>query len=127
MGEHDDDCLRTRLRATAVIDGEASELELTLVRRHVAWCGECRLLVARHEALAEAIRSAPRPVVGTVDVLPPRRRGAPRVAVSLLVAAGLAAGAIIGLTTRDDHTPSYPVPTQSGPVVAQRIDDARPG
>ena len=93
------------------LDGEASELEVAALDRHVAVCPRCREVAADTASLTSLLRGAPlveleRPVV----VASPhrvRRKVVRRAAAGILVAAGLAAAGL-GVTVAVDSGPKHP-------------------
>jgi anti-sigma factor RsiW len=115
-------CERARQWASLRIDGELSELEETLLEKHLEGCASCRAFAARLTAATEAVRGVPherpqieyprfeRPVIR----LPVGRR----VAI-VAVAAAAALGAFVGTSMQ------RPAPAQSpgsGPQFSFRTD-----
>ena len=86
------------------LDGEASELEVAALERHLAVCPRCREIAAETAALTYLLREAPlveleRPIVVTYPHRV-RKKVVRRAAAGILVAAGLAAaevGVAVGL------------------------------
>ena len=93
------------------LDGEASELEVAALERHLSLCARCREIAADTASLTQLLRTAPlaeleRPVV----VTSPRRvrkKVVRRTAAGVLVFAGLAAAAV-GFTSLTDSGPKHP-------------------
>lgn len=116
----DETCALIRLAATASIDGEASDLETAIVRRHVAACADCRAVLDGHRAVARRVREAPleQPRRG---VLPRRRQARYRRALAtLVIAASLGAGALAGALISDAARSHPSVRTRTVPVIAER-------
>ena len=103
-------CARAREWASLRLDGELSELERLLLRRHLARCEPCRGFVETVTEITGALRLAPfeRPS-GTEPAFEPRR-GRPlryRVAaVAAAVAAGAIAGSVVALSGSEDRSPA---------------------
>jgi hypothetical protein len=103
-------CERARQWASLGIDGELSELEDTLLEKHLAGCASCSAFAARLTATTEAVRAVPheRPQIEyprferLVIRLPVGRR----VAI-VAVAAAAALGAFVGSSLQK------PAPTQA--------------
>ena len=74
---------------TAVVDHEASEIDVARLRRHLAGCPACSQMYDRQVAVARAVRGAPR-------ARPPRRLAGPHLR-RLLIAATLVAIAIAAI------------------------------
>jgi anti-sigma factor RsiW len=93
------------------LDGEAAELEVAALDRHLAVCPRCREFAAETASLTQLLRVAPlveleRPVV----IAYPRRvrsKVVRRAAAGILVAAGLAAAGV-GITVVTDSGPKHP-------------------
>jgi anti-sigma factor RsiW len=93
------------------LDGEAAELEVAALDRHLAVCPRCREFAEESASLTQLLRVAPlveleRPVV--IDY--PRRvrsKVVRRAAAGILVAAGLAAAGV-GVTVVTDSGPKHP-------------------
>ena len=117
------------------LDGEASELEVAALERHLAVCPRCREIAAETASLTYLLREAPlveleRPVV----VTSPRRvrkKVVRRTAAGILVAAGLAAAGLgitrlLGLRSEAPELGArLPRPARAAPVRARRADPAR--
>jgi predicted anti-sigma-YlaC factor YlaD len=123
-----DACLRARLAATALIDGEAADPEVAEVRRHLIGCAACRGVVERHERLARLTREG-----GLAwpqrALLPTRRPSVRRTGAALLVAACLAAAGATGALVASLQDRGAPRPP-AGPTLAERTtatDESRPG
>jgi predicted anti-sigma-YlaC factor YlaD len=117
-GRERDRCRQAREWASLRLDGELSELERLLLRRHLGRCAECRAFAEAAEAVTRAIRQAPAEEPSR-RLAPEARAGEPRhsrrrrlVAAGVLVAASAAAGAVIGgFVASDGRTPPQ-APTQ---------------
>jgi predicted anti-sigma-YlaC factor YlaD len=118
-------CTRAREWASLRLDGELSELERLLLRRHLSRCERCREFVETATGTTGALRSASleRPS-RTFEPGFETRRGRPlryRVAaVAAAVAAGAIAGSLVALS--GDRSPAAPGPT----TVAILPPDLRP-
>ena len=92
-------------------DGEASQLEVAALDRHLAVCPRCREIAADTASLTQLLRAAPlveleRPVA----IAYPRRtrkKVVRRAAAGILVAAGLAAAGL-GITAYTASGPKHP-------------------
>ena len=90
-------CARAREWVSLKLDGELSELERLLLRRHLARCGPCRALAESMETATTLVRLTPleRPTRrAAVAATALRRRGRRRLVAA--VAAALAVGAAVG-------------------------------
>jgi anti-sigma factor RsiW len=93
------------------LDGEASQLEVAALERHLAVCPRCREADADTASLTHLLRVAPlveleRPVV--IDYPKRvRKKVVRRAAAGILVAAGLA-GAGLGVTVFAESGPKHP-------------------
>jgi ferric-dicitrate binding protein FerR (iron transport regulator) len=120
IGTHRDrerGCGRAREWVSLRADGELSELERLLLRRHLSRCGDCRAFAGAVEVTTRAIRETPqeRPSRSLGPVPAPAR---PRVrlrlaAVALAVGAATAGGVIGGFLGSGSDSP---VPTAPGPT-----------
>ena len=113
--ERDRSCRRAREWVSLRLDGELSELERLLLRRHLGRCEGCRTVSADVERTAELMRAAPleRPSLDVVEGIPVRSRSRVRyrvlaAAAAVAVAAGV--GSVVG-TGEDGSTPVAPRPT----------------
>jgi anti-sigma factor RsiW len=115
-------CERARQWASLRVDGELSELEDTLLEKHLEGCASCMAFAARLTAATEAVRAVPqeRPQIDyprfkrPVIRLPVGRR----VAI-VAVAAAAVLGAFVGSSLQK------PAPTQApgnGPQFSFRTD-----
>jgi len=93
------------------LDGEASELEVMALERHLAGCPRCREVAADTASLTQLLRSAPLVELERPVFVPASRRTRSKVvrraAAGILVAAGLAAAGL-GVTTLTDAGPKHP-------------------
>jgi hypothetical protein len=116
---HDRSCARSREWVSLRLDGELSELERLLLRRHLARCGSCRAFAADVEGATELMRSAPaeEPSQRRTVRVPALPR--PRIRYRIVVAAAvLAAGAGIGSAVGIGGNDSNPVAPPSTPDIA---------
>lgn len=124
-GEGTDRCARAREWASLRADGELSELERLLLRRHVSRCEPCRTFAERLTATTQLLRAAPieRPSRALVSEVRPvrRRRLGLRVALAgALVVIAAATGGVVGsIVGGGDGGPS---PTQPNRDIALRPD-----
>jgi anti-sigma factor RsiW len=93
------------------LDGEASELEVMALDRHLAVCPRCREIAADTASLTYLLRDAPlveleRPVV-VASSRRVRKKVVRRAAAGVLVFAGLAAAGL-GYTLFEDSGPKHP-------------------
>jgi predicted anti-sigma-YlaC factor YlaD len=89
------DCERTRQQISAALDSELSQLELALVRNHVAQCQACRSFEARVFLATRTLREAlPARLTHAISV--PARRP-PAWAPARIVRLGSAAAAMVAL------------------------------
>jgi predicted anti-sigma-YlaC factor YlaD len=93
------------------LDGEASQLEVTALERHLTGCPRCREFAADTASLTTLFREAPlaeltRPVVVTSPGRV-RKKVVRRAAAGILVAAGLAAVGF-GVTAFTESGPKHP-------------------
>jgi hypothetical protein len=115
-------CERARQWASLRIDGELSELEDTLLEKHLEGCANCSAFAVRLAATTEAVRAVPleRPEISyprferPVIRLPVGRR----VAI-VAVAAAAALGAFVGSSLQKPTT--APAPSR-GPQLSFRTD-----
>jgi hypothetical protein len=115
-------CERARQWASLRLDGELSELEDTLLEKHLEGCASCSVFTARLTAATEAVRAVPqeRPQIDYPRFERPviRLPVGKRVAI-VAVAAAAALGAFVGTALQ------RPAPTQapgSGPQFSFRTD-----
>jgi predicted anti-sigma-YlaC factor YlaD len=110
--DRDRGCARAREWASLRLDGELSELERLLLRRHLGRCADCHAFAETIEAATRAIRATPQERPSrSLEPDPPRAR--PRMRVRVVAAAGLATAAAalgVGVAALID-TGSEPVPT----------------
>jgi predicted anti-sigma-YlaC factor YlaD len=131
--ELDPKCQAARVWISAAIDGEATEIERTALRAHVADCAACREWAALAESLVLRVRTAEPAQPTRQLVLPPverlsRRRTGPRalVAVALAgaaIAAGVFSGTLGAGTPEQQHRPPQRVVVAIAdtPVVGEPI------
>jgi predicted anti-sigma-YlaC factor YlaD len=112
---HGEPCAAARETISALIDGEASELERAHVARHLEWCDSCRAFDADARRVAKTLRAAPlvRAARSLVPVRRPRRQRLPltaRVAGSVAAVAMVAVlGAVVsGRIERPTERPPAP-------------------
>lgn len=124
-GEGTDRCARAREWASLRADGELSELERLLLRRHLSRCEPCRTFAEQLTATTQILRTAPveRPSRALVPEVRPvrRRRVGYRVAIAgALVAIAAATGGIVGTIVGNGG--AGPAPTQPSRDIALRPD-----
>lgn len=113
--DHERGCARAREWASLRLDGELSELERLLLRRHLSRCERCREFVETVAETTGVLRSAPlerpsrrfEPGFATRRGRPLRYRVA---AVAAAVAAGAIAGSLVALSGNES-------PAGTGPVI----------
>jgi anti-sigma factor RsiW len=117
-GSESDRCRQARQWGSLRLDGELSELERLLLRRHLNRCEECRTFVDGLEAIARTVRATPleqldRPLA---PAAPPPTKKAPRrvrlVAATAVVVVAAGVGAVVGAVIGS----SGKQPVQSPPV-----------
>lgn len=117
-GEGTDRCARARECASLRADGELSELERLLLRRHLSRCESCRTFADRLTATTQLLRAAPveRPSRALVpEVRPVRRR---KIGLRVALAGGLvliaaATGGVVGsIVGGGDSSPSRTQPSR---------------
>jgi ferric-dicitrate binding protein FerR (iron transport regulator) len=90
-------CARAREWVSLRLDGELSELERLLLRRHLARCEGCRAFAESARATAELIRSTPQQTPSRGLVPPQPAPGGRRFRYRLVVlAAAVSVGAAVG-------------------------------
>jgi predicted anti-sigma-YlaC factor YlaD len=104
-------CERWAKAISLRLDGEASELELAGLDKHLHACPRCRELAAELDAFTLFLRTAPleqpvRPVVVTSPAAA-RRRVVRRSAALVLVTGSLGA-ALLGVVVSSDSTVTHP-------------------
>jgi anti-sigma factor RsiW len=124
-GEGTDRCARAHEWASLRADGELSELERLLLRRHLSRCEPCRRFAEQLMMTTQVLRDTPveRPSRSvTPQVRPARtRRVRYRVAAAgALVAVAAATGGIVGSIVADGG--SGTTPTGPSPDIALRPD-----
>lgn len=100
---NDSRCERAREWASQRVDGELSELERLLLRRHLGRCSECRAFAESVVTISTTLRDAEqlvpaRRILVTAPPRPERRRPRLRVAFAVgLIALAAGLGAFAGL------------------------------
>ena len=113
------------------LDGELSEVERLLLRRHLARCEACRGFAAAITATTEAIRAAPQEAPSrsaAADPLPQRRRRPLRLAAATglaVVAAGIGAGIGVLVEGGGGSSPAPPQITEIVDLVPEDLEPAR--
>jgi anti-sigma factor RsiW len=110
-------CGRARECVSLRLDGELSELERLLLRRHLSRCAACREFAASVEAVTTAIRETPqeRPSRSLEPVpAPSRPRMRLRLAAAALVVGAATVGGVIGGFVGSGG--GNPAPTAPGPT-----------
>lgn len=108
-GDRDRGCARAREWCSQRLDGELSELERLLLRRHLGRCSDCRAFADRIVATTTALRSAPleapsRPLAPTPVSVGLRPRARRRLALAFaLVALFAALGGVLGTKLADEE------------------------
>jgi predicted anti-sigma-YlaC factor YlaD len=100
-GSDHDRCRRAREWSSLRLDGELSELERLLLRRHLGRCEECRAFAAAIEGATRMVRTTPleqleRPLAPAAAVAPRSRRRVRLVAATALVVVAAGIGAVVG-------------------------------
>jgi predicted anti-sigma-YlaC factor YlaD len=113
--ERDRSCRRAREWVSLRLDGELSELERLLLRRHLSRCDECRAMAVRVEQAAELMRTAPleRPDRRVAEAMPAPSHPRIRyriVAAAAVIAVGVGIGTVVGIGGGDAN-PVAPRPT----------------
>jgi anti-sigma factor RsiW len=105
-------CDAARLLLSAVLDGEASELERAQTQRHLAECPDCRAFAAQAQALAGVLRSTPElaPSRSLAPLAPARRRRMPRAGAVAASLVAVGAAAVLGafVSARIEQAPVRP-------------------
>lgn len=122
-------CDRAREWVSLRLDGELSELERLLLRRHLSRCGGCRAFAESVEVVTHAIRESPheRPSrsLEPATPAPARPRARLRVALAAVVVGAAAAGAVVGGLVGSNGDTS--VPTAPGPTEIAELPEPPPG
>jgi predicted anti-sigma-YlaC factor YlaD len=125
-GNAHDRCNRAREWASLRADGELSELERLLLRRHLGRCESCRSFAESLTATVTVLRTAPverpsRSLAPETAARRPVRRFRRRVALGFaLLAVAVGAGGLIGGLVGGSG--SGPSPSQPAPDIALRPD-----
>jgi predicted anti-sigma-YlaC factor YlaD len=124
-GEGTDRCTRAREWASLRVDGELSELERLLLRRHLSRCESCRTFAEQLTATSQLLRTAPveRPSRALVPEVRPVRRRKLGLRVALagaLVVIAAATGGVVGSIVGGGDGGSSP--TQPNRDIALRPD-----
>jgi ferric-dicitrate binding protein FerR (iron transport regulator) len=88
-------CETSREWISLRLDGELSELEEAMLRRHVAGCGDCRTFEESAELFTTRLRSAPLETLAPVFAAAPHGAGRRRFVGVGAIAAALAASAAV--------------------------------
>jgi ferric-dicitrate binding protein FerR (iron transport regulator) len=116
--DRDRGCRRAREWVSLRLDGELSELERLLLRRHLGRCPECRAVADGFEAATRLIRATPRDRPA-LSFQPAPAAARPQRRVRLAAVAGLAAlaaGVGVGIGVLIGSSGDAPVPTAPGPT-----------
>lgn len=119
-GGRDDRCRRAREWASLRLDGELSELERLLLRRHLSRCDECRAFAASIAEATAVVRATPleqteHSLLPSAVVAPRTRRRVRLAAVTALVVVSAGVGAVVGAVIGSAGEKPLPAP---GPSVA---------
>ncbi len=120
-----DRCARAREWSSLRADGELSELERLLLRRHLSRCASCRDFAGQLQTTTQLLRAAPverpsRSLAPEVRSTRPRRRRY-RIAVAAgFVAIAAATGGVVGSIVGGGG--GGPAPAQRTPDIALRPD-----
>lgn len=127
-GSDNDRCRQARQWGSLRLDGELSELERLLLRRHLSRCEQCRAFVAGMEGVTRLVRSTPpaeleRPLAAPA---PQPARRSPRtvrlVAATAVVVVAAAVGAVVGAVIGSSG--KQQVPQQQITTIVQLPNDA---
>jgi predicted anti-sigma-YlaC factor YlaD len=106
---HQRGCERAREWASLRLDGELSELERLLLRRHLSRCEPCRAFAESVAAATAVLRSTPAALPARrLEVSEPRRRPLRRrlaAAAVAAAAAGATIGGVLATSSGDDAAP----------------------
>jgi predicted anti-sigma-YlaC factor YlaD len=112
-------CARAREWVSLRLDGELSELERLLLRRHLSRCEGCRGFAESVEVVTRAVRESPheRPSrsLEPATPAPARPRARFRLALAALVVGAAAVGGVVGSlvgSSGDTSVPTAPGPTE---------------
>lgn len=124
-GQALDRCIRAREWASLRVDGELSELERLLLRRHLARCESCRTFAESLHTTALILRATPvqgpsRPLAPEPPPERPVRRYRRRLALAFaLLAVAAGAGGLVGGLVGGEGGPG---PSPAPPDIALRPD-----
>ena len=125
------ECERARSRASLGLDGELSQVEQALLRRHIVRCASCAEFERRLDTLTLEIRRAPlqRPARAA---MPDRRRSTGRrvlqvCAVAAAVAIAAAFGSLAGSLTSPQHAAERTAPAFVRVAKLPAVATTRPG
>jgi predicted anti-sigma-YlaC factor YlaD len=127
--DRDRSCGRAREWLSLRVDGELSELERLLLRRHLGRCAACSAFARTVEAATHAIRTTPHePPSRSLVPEPAPARARPRLRLAaaaglatLAAGIGIAVGVVIG-SGREGPAPTAPGPTE----IAQLPPESQP-
>jgi predicted anti-sigma-YlaC factor YlaD len=118
-------CARAREWVSLRADGELSELERLLLRRHLARCEGCREFAETVGAVTEVLRTTPqeRPSRALEPEQPRiRERRRVRLRVAAVAAAFATAGVVAGVLVASEGGGKSPVPPPPGTTIVQLPD-----
>ena len=125
------ECERARSRASLGLDGELSQVERALLRRHIVRCASCAEFACRLDTLTLEIRRAPlqRPARAA---MPDRRRSTGRrvlqvCAVAAAVAIAAAFGSLAGSLESPDNAAQRRAPSLVRVAKLPAVATVRPG
>ncbi len=115
-------CARAREWVSLRADGELSELERLLLRRHLARCEDCRGFAETVGSVTEVLRTTPQERPSrTLEPEQPRirERRRLRLRVAAVAAALATAGAVAGVLIASESGGESPVPRPAGTTIVQ--------
>jgi predicted anti-sigma-YlaC factor YlaD len=121
-------CTRAREWVSLRADGELSELERLLLRRHLGRCEACRTFAETVGEVTEVLRTTPQELPSrTLEPAQPRIRERRRLRLRVAAAATAlaAAGAVAGVLIASEGGKSSPVQPPAGTTIVQ-LPDAPP-
>ena len=122
VGRSDQDrCRRAREWSSLRLDGELSELERLLLRRHLSRCPECRAFADTIQGATRVVRTTPleqleRPPSREAAAVPRSRRRLRLAAATALVVVAAGVGAVVGAVI--GSAGQTPTPTPPGSSIA---------